>query len=125
MPEFTGLERAVLTAICDEQPGIAGRLRGLLATARTLERDNTGHGFYTPFEVDRSLPYVDWPQRIVSGPNVEVNVASEILLMGFVLWFEDGYPNRLEGFQYGMRSGGHIDLKVADLSAIAWVRPVS
>jgi hypothetical protein len=121
---FTGLEQAVLTAICDEQQTVAEPLRKLLATARLCERENTGHGFYTSFEVDRSMPPIDWPLRLIDGPNAEVTVGGEILLMGFILWVEDGRPDCLEGFQYGTPSGDDIDLRAVDLSGIEWLRPM-
>lgn len=125
MREFTELERAVLNAICEGHSQVADRLRRLLATAQLLERDNTGHGFYTSFEVDKSTPPLELPQRLLDGPNVEIAVGSETLLMGFVLWSEDGYPNCLEGFQYGTPDGGNIDLKVVDLSSVRWLQPMS
>jgi hypothetical protein len=115
----------VLTAICEEQPDIADQLRGLLATARMTERDNTGHGFYTSFDVDRGTPPIDWPLRLIDGPNAEVAVGDQTLLMGFILWLDGGYPDSLEGFQYGTPSGGNIDLEAADLNTIAWLRPMS
>jgi hypothetical protein len=125
MLEFTGLEQAVFTSVCDGQQGIADQLRKLLATARLSERDNTGHGFYTSFEVDRAAPAIDWPLRMIDGPNVEVDVGGETLLMGFILWLEDGYPNCLEGFQYGTPAGDDIDLKSTDLRDIVLLRPMS
>jgi hypothetical protein len=45
--------------------------------------------------------------------------------MGFILWLEAGYPDCLEGFQYGTPSGDDIDLKHHDLSDLAWLRPMS
>ena len=44
--------------------------------------------------------------RMLDGPNAEVAVNGEILLMAFILWLEDGYPSCLEGFQYGTPTGG-------------------
>jgi hypothetical protein len=124
MSDFTNLEKAVLDAICEGQPSVADPLRALLATGRLSERDNTGHGFYTSFDVDRALPPIDWPMRLVDGPNAEVAVDGKILLMGFILWLEDGYPSCLEGFQYGTPTGGDIDLKSSGLDAVAWVRTI-
>ena len=124
MREFTDLERAVLNAICDSHSGIANPLRELLATAQPSERDNTGHGFYTSFEVDKIAPPLDLPERMLGGPNVEVSIGGETLLMGFVLWLGGGYPNCLEGFQYGTPEGG-IDLKAFDLHGVRWLRLMS
>lgn len=125
MGEFTELERTVLNAICDDQSGVVGLLRELLATAQVSDRDNTGHGFFTSFDVDKSMPPVGLPQRLLDGPNSEVAVGDEKLLMGFILWFEDGYPDCLEGFQYATLEGGDIDLKAIDLKSIRWLRPMS
>ena len=80
------LELAALAVICEGQPDIGDRLRGLLATARMSERENTGHGFFTSFEVDKTIPPIDWPLRMVDGPNAEVKIGDETLLMGFLLW---------------------------------------
>ncbi len=123
--EFTGLERAVLAAICREHPSVGGQLRGLLETARLSERKNTGHGFYTRFNVDRLVPPVVWPEPMAPGPNCEVAVGGETLLMGFILWLDAGYPVCLEGFQYGTPSGEDIDLQREDLSVMAWIRQMS
>lgn len=125
MREFTDLERAAFNAICDGQSEIANPLRELLATARPSERRNTGHGFYTSFEVDKSTPSLELPERLLDGPNVEVAVDGETLLMGFILWLEDGYPSCLEGFQYGTPEGGNIDLKAMDLNGLRWLRLMS
>src|SRR5688500_9367242 len=100
MADFTRLEQEVLAAICAEQTQIAEHLGRLLATASVTERDNTGHGFFTSFEVERDQP-LQWPTRHIDGPNLKVEVGQRVLLMGFVLWQEEGYPDCLEGFQYG------------------------
>ncbi|WP_428156442.1 hypothetical protein [Brevundimonas sp.] len=124
MSEFTELERTVLAIICDDQPGIGEALRKLLSAARISERDNTGHGFYTSFDVGKDKPPVAWPERMLDGPDGEVSVGGETLLMGFILWLEDGYPDCLEGFQYGTTAGDDIDLKVVDLTSIRWIKPL-
>ncbi|MEH0197446.1 hypothetical protein V7S57_17280 [Caulobacter sp. CCNWLY153] len=124
MSGFTDLEKAALGAICDGRPAIARQLRSLLATMRLAERENTGHGFYTCFDVDKGQPPVVWPTRTLEGPTAEVAVDGKTLLMGFVLWLEDGFPTCLEGFQYGTPEGEEIDLKLKDLAALVWTRPV-
>jgi hypothetical protein len=124
MLEFTSLERAVLAAICDAPEGGGEPLRVLLDTARVHERDNTGHGFYTSFDVDRSRPSVALPLRLLDGPNAEVKVGDEVLLMGFILWLKDGYPDCLEGFQYATKTGGSVDLHAEDLGALVLLGPM-
>ena len=113
MTYFTSLERAVLDVICDGQPD--GALRGLLATARVTERDNTGHGFFTYFEVDRGLPSFDHPSRAILGPNAFMEDMGDGNQMGFLVWLENGYPDCLEGFQHGDLRGNTVDLKLRDL----------
>jgi hypothetical protein len=120
MAEFTNLERAILKAICDGQDS----LDTLITTADVTNRDNTGHGFYTRFDVDRAQPAMLLPKRLLDGPNVQVQVGDEVLLMGFILWFEGGYPDCLEGFQYGTTSGDNIDLKKKDLAELALLGPM-
>ena len=112
----------VLAVICDDQPSVAGPLRKLLSDARISERDNTGHGFYTSFDLGKNAPPIDWPSRLLDGPNAEIAVGNETLLMGFILWLDRGYPNCLEGFQYGTPTGDDIDLKTVDLAAIRWIK---
>lgn len=124
MPEFTSLERAVLAAICDAPDSGGERLRALLDTARVQKRDNTGHGFYTSVDVDRSRASLDLPLRLLDGPNAEVEVGDQVLLMGFILWLEDGYPNVLEGFQYATKTGDSVDLQAEDLDALVLLGPM-
>jgi hypothetical protein len=118
--EFTGLERTVFAQMCDAEPGVAEWLGALLATARLTERDNTGHGFYTTFEVERVLPPV--AMQMVDAPNAEIGVGDEVLIMGFVLWLKDGHPDCLEGFQYGTLAGDDLDLKATGLDDLVWLR---
>lgn len=124
MSGFTELERTVLAVICDDQPGVAEQLFKLLSDARISERDNTGHGFYTSFDLGRGTPPIDWSLRLLDGPNAEIAVGNETLLMGFILWLDGGYSNCLEGFQHGTPAGDDIDLKTVDLSAIRWIKPM-
>jgi hypothetical protein len=52
MEGFTRLEEAVLAAMYRGQGSVEAALH-TLATARVTERENTGHEFYTKFDVDR------------------------------------------------------------------------
>lgn len=40
------------------------------------------------------------------------------MIMGFILWCENGYPQSLEGFQYGDAKGDTVDLKTYDLATL-------
>jgi hypothetical protein len=122
MPEFTTLELAVLSVIADGHPTISDHIRGLMSSARLSVRDNTGHGFFTSFAVDRTISPLAWTERKLDGPDAEVQVGKQTLLMGFILWLDDGYPSCLEGFQYGMPAGGDLDLKGVDLGDLRWLR---
>lgn len=59
MPPFTPLETHALLLICEAGVQLTAAqgeaLWALLKTARLVERENTGHGFYTAFEVDRTV----------------------------------------------------------------------
>ncbi len=113
MDEFTTLERAVLEAICAARPEDGAALRRLLATARVLGRDNTGHGFYASFEVSPDRPPVRLHPR--SDPLVwaEMEGMGPGMTMGFVLW-----PDCLEGFQNGDETGATVDLRTRDLGTL-------
>ncbi|MCR6658573.1 MAG: hypothetical protein NVV72_04225 [Asticcacaulis sp.] len=119
MTAFTSLEIAVLAAICNSQ---VPSLRALLDTAQMTERENTGHGFYTSFSIDRRLPPVQTPHRLINGPVAHMNNMGEGMIMGFILWLEDGYPECLEGFQYGDSLGNTIDLKARDLTTLTFTQ---
>lgn len=119
MDGFTTLELQAFADMAEGYPDIASALRGFIGTARVTERSNTGHGFYTSFEADRSGPtIVATPAGYAADADFEVTVGGEVLLMGFLLWLRGGYPQCLEGFQYGTRTGTNIDLKQHDLAAL-------
>ncbi len=115
---FTALEQDVFGLICEAQPELAAQLRPLLAAARMARRDNTGHGFYTYVETDPLLPAVEWPARMIHGPNRLVQVGEAEMPMGFILWLEHGRPDCLEGFQFGTVAGD-IDLNTYDLNGLS------
>ena len=118
MTGFTSLEIAVLAAISSSQ----NPLSALLDTADVTERKNTGHGFYTSFSVDRRLPPSQTPHRLINGPIAHMNNMGDGMIMGFILWFEDGYPDCLEGFQYSDTQGNTVDLKSYDLICLSFTR---
>lgn len=103
MAEFTKLEQAVLTSICGAEGAIGEALQKLLLTALVVERDNTGHGFYTTFVVDQSQPAIELPERLIGGPTADVQVGNDVLMMQFLLWFEHGYPKCLKVPKFGQK----------------------
>jgi hypothetical protein len=118
MTGFTSLEIAVLTAITSGHAALGT----LLDTANVTERENTGHGFYTSFSVDRRLPPVQTPHRLINGPVAHMNNMGDGMIMGFILWLENGYPDCLEGFQYSDNQGNTVDLETRDLTTLSFTR---
>ena len=122
MTEFTNLEAAVISLVCETDGKQLSRdqrqfLRTLLTTAKVTKRDNTGHGFYTTFEVDRALPKLEGIGRI-DAPSMKMDGLGDETILGFILWAEDGYPTTLEGFQCGDRTGRNVDLHDYDLGGL-------
>jgi hypothetical protein len=120
MSEFTHLERAILDAICSAQWEGSAALNTLLASARVIERDNTGHGFNTRFHVGTDHPALAPTSNPLNGPIAHMIDMGQGMLMGFLLWFSDGYPNCLEGYQYGDESGNQVDLRQRDLATLSF-----
>ena len=117
MTSFTVLESAVLRKICERSPA-RGALEQLLSTASVTDRENTGHGFNTRFELDPRLPSVPSLEDPILGGAALLNDIG--VLMGFLLWSKDGRPHCLEGFQYGDRDGATVDLKNLNLEALRY-----
>ena len=120
-PDFTALERAILDAICDGELENSVGLKRLLDTAQLVERDNTGHGFYTNLSVSRELPAVSVASPI-HGPIAHMIDMGPGMLMGFLLWFAEGYPNCLEGYQFVDELGNEVDLHERDLATLKFSR---
>jgi hypothetical protein len=120
MGAFTPLELQILEAICVAREEDGGVLASILASADVRDREITGPGFFTYFDVPRGIPspYRGW--KIIYGPGAEVEMGGEEALMSFMLWVEDDWPACLEGYQYT-----DVDLKdhrLSDLRArrVGW-----
>ena len=114
MPPHTGLtplERTVFEFIVDANSDGGAALRTQLAAARLRKRDNTGSGFFTYFEIDRTAPPMGErkPRDMRDGPFATVQGASHG--MGFILWLKDGYADCLEGYCYGVDDTEAWDLE--------------
>lgn len=122
MPPFTPLETHALRLICEAGVQLTAAqgeaLWALLKTARLVERENTGHGFYTAFEVDRTIGSPLDDVSLIDGPSVALVGLGEGNRMDFILWAQGGYPSTLEGFQHGDLAGGTVDLREVDLAAL-------
>jgi hypothetical protein len=127
MPDLTFLERGALDAICRAgDPEIDAEnlslLVKLLSNARISARDNTGHGFYTKLEIDRTLtPPLRIP-TMIPGPHAWMVGLGEDATISFILWITDGYPATLEGFQNGDIEGNTVDLTTFDLGDLVFSR---
>ena len=106
--EFTALERAVLAGICEMHPADCAALQAQLAAATVLRRDNTGAGFFTYFDVDRSAASPVSGRRLRNGPEAQIDGFA--YGMGFILWLVEGYANNLEGYSNGGESTRDIAL---------------
>ena len=103
MSDFTDLERKVLARICDEQSDIAKPLCDLLAGAGVTDRYNTGHGFFTSFEVPQDVAPLAWPSRMVDGPNGEIAVGEVIFLWVSFSGLRTAIPIALKVFSMARR----------------------
>jgi hypothetical protein len=105
-PDFTDLERAVLTVIWQMHQSDQSALTSQLAIAKVRSRENTGAGFFTNFELEDKTALTIGGQRLRNGPNVKIHGLEHG--MGFILWLEGGYINSLEGYCYGPESTQQI-----------------
>jgi hypothetical protein len=101
---FTPLERAVLSAICECHTADGAALVAQLSTATVLRRENTGAGFYTYFTVERASGAAIGGERLRSGPAAKVD--GLVRGMGFILWLQEGYANCLEGYCFDESTTG-------------------
>ncbi|WP_296818913.1 hypothetical protein [Brevundimonas sp.] len=122
MLPFTPLETHALRFICEAGVQLTAAQREalwtLLNTASLVERENTGHGFYTAFQVDRTLGSPLGDVSMINGPSVALVGHGEGNRMDFILWAEGGFPSTLEGFQHGDLAGETVDLRQVDLAAL-------
>ena len=108
---LTPLETAVLFFIADMIGEDGAALRAQLAKAQLRNRLNTGHGFFTYFDLDRTTPTIGRakPRDMRDGPLAAVEGVEHP--MGFILWLRDGYADCLEGYCYGVDDTKGWDLE--------------
>jgi hypothetical protein len=108
---LTPLERAVFEFICESLPEDSAALRVQVAIARIRSRKNTGSGFFTYFDIDRTAPPIGEgkPRDMRDGPFASVQGAAHG--MGFILWLRDGFADCLEGYCYGVDDTKAWDLE--------------
>lgn len=108
---LTSLEHAVLAFICESVPEEAAALRAQVAKASVRNRKNTGSGFFTYFDIDRTAPPIGGgkPRGMRDGPFATVQGAAHG--MGFILWLKDGHADCLEGYCNGVDDTTAWDLE--------------
>lgn len=115
LPELTNFERQALRDIAALFESEADDFLGQVASARVVDRVNTGVGFYTRVIVDRSL-CKPLPVR-AKGGHFEVEGLS--LGLGVVLWDDEGYLRTIEGYTYE-----ESPLEARNLSGLKYCRLV-
>jgi hypothetical protein len=98
-PDFTPLEREVLSAIHEEHPNDREAIEIQLLAAKIRSRENTGAGFFTYFELQQDdITPIAGP-RLRESPNAKIKGLQHG--MGLILWIKEGYVDCLEGYAYG------------------------
>ena len=108
MTAFTELELAALYSMFSEQPELASELERQLSVATVAERENTGVGFFTTISVPPTVEPVQRSEPL-SG-ETHARLAGLEHGLGFVLFFDGGRIETLEGFTYGSESTVSLDL---------------
>jgi len=110
---FSRLELAVAQAIAGQFPHAQAALLEQFAEARVTNRDFTGVGFFTEFEVPRRVA----PATGLANPigAVRAFVGPDRCPLEFMLWVTDGYAHTIEAYTFE-DSYGDLDLLTADFT---------
>jgi hypothetical protein len=115
-PQLTEFEARALDCIAPMLSEDESAFRAQIATARVVDRINTGHGFYTRIEVDRAACP---PAPSLQAAGADFEVLDVVHGVGVVLWDDNlsGYLATIEGFTY-------VDpgLSGRDLAALRFVK---
>jgi hypothetical protein len=98
MASFSALEQKILTKMAqtDRESDI---MELQLAAAEVVERDYTGHGFFTKMTVRDEVPKLDRDRwRLEDMPQGFAEHPSLVAGASFILWIRDGRLVTLEGF---------------------------
>lgn len=104
---FTPLEQAALAAICDRCQDQGEILARQLATARLTRRQNSGAGFFTYLNVDRTHAPLPGSERVIGIVSARIDGFEKPVLL--MLFLEGGYADMLEGATLGDGTVG-VDL---------------
>ena len=112
MSDLTRLERAVLLAIAAQLPE-SPALTHQIGIAQTIERENTGAGFFTTLSVGTDQRVLE-----VKSPVGDVRMAIAGLKrgMGFLLWLQDGFIYKLDGYAHADECTFNIDFDCVNFS---------
>lgn len=120
--QFTSLERAVLDWIADNAVADVPPLRAMISAARVTGRQNTGVGFYTDISIPTEARQPLTAKQMLDGPIAHMVGLGPGMIMGFMLWIDDGVPNCLEGYQFSDRNFETVDLNSVDLETLTFTR---
>jgi hypothetical protein len=98
MTELTPLEQRVLDMLFAGEHPVLAALRKQLQSARIKNREMTGSGFFTEFEVDRTLPPVSKNLDRFWIDDVDATAAGLRKGAGFTVFVSEGYLEMLEGY---------------------------
>jgi hypothetical protein len=110
---FSALEQAAFQAIAGQFPLAEAALLAQLSEARVTNRDFTGLGFFTEFEVPRRVA----PTTGLASPigTIRAFVGPDRYPLEFMLYVTDGYAHTLEA--YSFEDGyGDLDLLTAEFT---------
>ena len=114
MNKLSPLEAAAGAAIA-AQIDIDGdtKLLAQLLTARITSRDFTGVGFFTEFDVDRTLP----PSNVKESPGgwIRSLVGPKHYPLEFMLYVREGFAHMIEAYSYG-DGFGDLDFLTCDFT---------
>src|ERR1700733_12844095 len=100
MNEPNALEKAVLYKLFEGSQAALASLRRQAECAKVTSREPTGVGFYTSFELPRTIDVASGlPPKVIFG-----DVAATVLKLahgaGFLVYIYDGKITMLEGYCY-------------------------
>lgn len=110
MPDFTKLELAAAQAISRQFPADADALLAQLNSAVVTSREFTGVGFFTEFDVDRSLPPIASRKNPIGW--VTSQVGPDRYELEFMIFAREGYAVMIEAYSFGY-GYGDLDLLTA------------
>jgi hypothetical protein len=110
---FSSLEQAVVRAIAGQFPQAEAALLEQLSEVRVTNRDFTGVGFFTEFEVPRrTAPAIGLTNPIGT---VRAFVGPDRYSLEFMLYVTDGYAHTIEAYSFEDGYGG-LDLLTAEFT---------